>query len=107
LSVALRGDDGVRYYGSHLTRVVAGIRARIRVRAGQQLGTVGKTGNASNICHLHFGISPPCAGRKDWWIRRGVIAPAAFLDAWRAGTARSAAEKMAQWRRTHGCPPPP
>jgi murein DD-endopeptidase MepM/ murein hydrolase activator NlpD len=107
LSVSIRGHDGVRYYGSHLTRVTAGIEAGVQVRAGQQVGSVGKTGNASNICHLHFGISPPCAGTKDWWIRRGVIWPAAYLDSWRAGTGRSAAPAVTQYRRAKGCPPPP
>ena len=107
LSVSLRGSDGVRYYGSHLTRVLPGIEAGVRVRAGQQVGTVGKTGNASNICHLHFGISPPCAGTGDWWIRRGVIWPKPFLDAWRSGRSRSAEWAVTSWRQAHGCPSAP
>jgi peptidoglycan LD-endopeptidase LytH len=107
LSVSLRGDDGVRYYGSHLTRVLPGIEAGVRVRAGQQVGTVGRTGNASNVCHLHFGISPVCAGTGDWWIRRGVIWPKQYLDAWRSGNGRSAAAEVTRWRQAHGCPPPP
>src|SRR4029453_18957770 len=41
LSVAIRGDDGVRYYGSHLSKVTAGIKAGVRVTAGQSLGQVG------------------------------------------------------------------
>jgi murein DD-endopeptidase MepM/ murein hydrolase activator NlpD len=107
LSVSIRGNDGVRYYGSHLTRVLPGIEAGVRVRAGQQVGTVGKTGNASNICHLHFGISPLCAGTEDWWIRRGVIWPKQYLDAWRAGTPRSPASQVTKWRQANGCPPEP
>ena len=63
LSVSLLGDDGVRYYGSHLSVVTSGVDAGVRVRAGQQLGKVGRTGNANNVCHVHFGISPPCAGQ--------------------------------------------
>jgi peptidoglycan LD-endopeptidase LytH len=107
LSVSIRGDDGVRYYGSHLTRVLPGISAGVRVKAGQQIGTVGKTGNASNVCHLHFGISPLCAGTKDWWIRRGVIWPATYLDAWRAGSSRAPVSEVSTWRRKHRCPPNP
>ena len=55
---------------------------------------VGKTGNAS-VCHLHFGISPPCARTGDWWIRRGVIWPWPYLDAWRVGAVRSPATEVA------------
>ena len=98
LSVSVRGDDGVRYYGSHLSALAAGIDRGVRVRAGQRLGAVGRTGNANNVCHLHFGISPPCAGTGDWWMRRGVIWPAPYLRAWRRGEARSAAAAVAAVR---------
>jgi peptidoglycan LD-endopeptidase LytH len=101
--VSILGDDGVRYYGSHLSTVSSGINPRIRVRAGQQLGAVGETGDAS-ACHLHFGISPPCARTGDWWVRRGVIWPYTYLDAWRAGTARSPASAVASWKAKNGCP---
>lgn len=103
-SVSLLGDDGVRYYGSHLTTVASGVEAGVRVRAGQRLGTVGRTGNANNVCHLHFGISPPCRRTGDWWIRRGVVWPAPFLDAWRRHSNRSPAETVSRWHREHGCP---
>lgn len=107
LSVSLLGDDGVRYYGSHLSVVATGIEAKARVRAGQQLGLVGRTGNANNVCHLHFGISPPCPGRDGWWIRRGVVWPARYLDAWRRGVNREPAAEVRAWHRKHGCPPAP
>lgn len=107
LSVAVLGDDGVRYYGSHLTEVAAGLEPGVRVVAGQQLGTVGRTGNANNVCHLHFGISPPCPGKDGWWIRRGVVWPAPYLDAWRRGVNRSPAVAVADWQRRHGCPKEP
>ncbi|WP_018254746.1 M23 family metallopeptidase [Salinispora mooreana] len=107
LSVAVLGDDGVRYYGSHLTEVAAGLDPGVRVAAGQQLGTVGRTGNANNVCHLHFGISPPCPGKDGWWIRRGVVWPAPYLDAWRRGVNRSPAVEVADWQRRHGCPKEP
>ncbi|GIG85088.1 hypothetical protein Pen02_00240 [Plantactinospora endophytica] len=106
-SVSLLGDDGVRYYGSHLTTVAGGIEAGVRVRPGQQVGTVGKTGNANNVCHLHFGISPPCQKTADWWIRRGVVWPASFLDAWRKKRNTSPSAKVKDWRADNGCPKAP
>ncbi|MFG3709143.1 M23 family metallopeptidase [Micromonospora sp. NPDC047670] len=107
LSVSLLGDDGVRYYGSHLREIADGIDAGVRVRAGQRLGAVGKTGNANNVCHLHFGISPPCTGRDGWWIRRGVVWPAPYLDSWRRKGNREPAAEVAAWHRRHGCPKAP
>lgn len=106
-SVSLLGDDGVRYYGSHLTEVAGGVEAGVRVRAGQQVGTVGRTGNANNVCHLHFGISPPCGGTDDWWIRRGVVWPAPYLDAWKKQDNRSPTDTVTAWHRKHGCPEKP
>jgi murein DD-endopeptidase MepM/ murein hydrolase activator NlpD len=106
LYVSLLGDDGVRYYGSHLRLVLSGIDANVRVRAGQVLGQVGDTGDAG-VCHLHFGISPPCARTADWWVRRGVIWPWSYLDAWRAGTAKSPAPEITEWAKKYGCPGAP
>jgi murein DD-endopeptidase MepM/ murein hydrolase activator NlpD len=107
LSVSLLGDDGVRYYGSHLTVVQSGIEAGVRVRAGQRLGTVGKTGNANNVCHLHFGISPACKRTGDWWIRRGVVWPAPFLNDWRKKKSTSPVSKVASYKASNGCPSAP
>ncbi|MFR9780264.1 M23 family metallopeptidase [Micromonospora sp. MS34] len=107
LSVSLLGDDGVRYYGSHLSAVAAGIDAGVRVHAGQPLGKVGHTGNANNVCHLHFGLSPQCTGHDDWWIRRGVIWPAPYLNSWRRGGSRGPATEVAAWQKKHGCPKAP
>ena len=81
--VSIIGNDGVRYYGSHLMRVAAGIRPGVRVRRGQTLGRVGHSGDAS-ATHLHFGISWPTR-HGIWWVRRGEVWPWPFLDAWRSG----------------------
>ncbi len=105
--VSLLGDDTVRYYGSHLAQVTVGIEAGVRVRAGQQIGTVGRTGNANNVCHLHFGISPPCQRTGDWWIRRGVVWPAPFLNGWRKKISKSPTDKVDAWYRDQGCPTAP
>jgi murein DD-endopeptidase MepM/ murein hydrolase activator NlpD len=106
LYVSLLGDDGVRYYGSHLRTVKTGIDKGVRVRAGQQIAIVGDTGDAS-ACHLHFGISPPCARTGDWWVRRGVIWPYSYLDSWRAGGRASPVRAITAWHKAHGCPKSP
>ncbi|MDR7279856.1 M23 family metallopeptidase [Catenuloplanes atrovinosus] len=105
--VSLVGDDGVRYYGSHMSLVDSGIEPGVRVRAGQRLGNVGKTGNANNVCHLHFGISPACAEAGDWWIRRGAVWPAPFLDSWREQGGASPVAKVAEYTQANGCPKAP
>ena len=85
LSVAIIGDDGVRYYGSHLSSIQTGIKPGVRVEAGQLLGTIGHTGDARNTTsHLHFGISRP-SYPEDWKARRGEVDPYAYLFAWRSG----------------------
>ncbi|GAB4204701.1 MAG: hypothetical protein OHK0022_30100 [Roseiflexaceae bacterium] len=85
ISVAIVGDDGVRYYGSHLSSVSEGITPGARVEAGQVLGLTGKSGNArSTPAHLHFGISRPTMP-DDWRTRRGQLPPYPYLKAWERG----------------------
>jgi peptidoglycan LD-endopeptidase LytH len=87
LSVAMIGDDGVRYYGSHLSAISEGIVVGARVTAGQPLGLTGNSGNArSTPPHLHFGISQPTTP-DDWSVRRGQISPYPYLKAWERGEA--------------------
>jgi peptidoglycan LD-endopeptidase LytH len=87
LSVAMIGDDGVRYYGSHLSAISDGIVVGARVAAGQPLGLTGNSGNArSTPPHLHFGISRPTTP-DDWSVRRGQISPYPYLQAWERGEA--------------------
>lgn len=107
LSFTLVGDDGVRYYGSHLASIEPAMAAGTRLEQGDLIGLVGDTGNAAGTgCHLHFGISPPC-GLGDWQVRRGTIGPAPFLDAWRSGdTSASPLSEVQVWREQHSdeCP---
>jgi murein DD-endopeptidase MepM/ murein hydrolase activator NlpD len=103
LFVSILGADGVRYYSSHFSTIVPALAPGAAVRPGAVIGKVGRTGNAHNICHVHFGISPPCRRIGDWWIRRGVLYPWASLDSWRAGGQRSPAADVAAWQRTNGC----
>ena len=106
LFVSLLGDDGVRYYGSHLSAVAAGINPGVRVKSGQVLGTTGDSGDAS-ACHLHFGISPPCAKQGDWWNQRGTLYPWPYLDSWRAGGQKSPVAAVQKWHKSNGCPAKP
>lgn len=85
LSVAVVGDDGVRYYSSHLSSVAPGIEPGVRVRSGQLLGQSGRSGNAADTPpHLHFGISRPTTP-DDWAVRRGEVNPFPYLEAWARG----------------------
>jgi peptidoglycan LD-endopeptidase LytH len=106
LSVSLLGDDGVRYYGSHLSAINPDINPGAHVTTGQTLGKIGRTGDAG-ACHLHFGISPPCAKVGDWWIQRGTIYPWPYLDAWRKRQPKSAVAAVAAWHAKYGCPAKP
>ena len=97
LSVSIIGDDGVRYYGSHLSSIVASIVPGLRVTAGQLLGRVGSTGSARGTApHLHFGISWPTPSQSNvWWVRRGMVLPWKYLDAWKKGSDLSPAKEVA------------
>ena len=55
---------------------------------------------------LHFGLSPVC-GPGDWWNRRGVVTPYAYLKAWQKGTQRSPVPAVTAWQQKHGCPTSP
>ncbi|WP_206685770.1 M23 family metallopeptidase [Kribbella qitaiheensis] len=102
LAVSVVGVDGVRYYGSHLSAIGAGIAPGVQVRAGQLLGLTGKTGSARfTPAHLHFAISwPTSAG--NWWIRRGAVAPQVFLTAWHQGKVVSPVAAVARAKRAYG-----
>ncbi|MBB5084226.1 hypothetical protein HNR40_009734 [Nonomuraea endophytica] len=83
--VTLIGDDGVRYLGGHLDSVTEGLAPGAKVKAGQVLGQVGKSGNARDTgANLYFAISWK-TGPAYWWVRRGMVEPWAYLDAWAEG----------------------
>jgi murein DD-endopeptidase MepM/ murein hydrolase activator NlpD len=106
-AVSVVGVDGVRYYGSHLESVAAGIAPGVRVRAGQPLGRVGNSGSARvTPVHLHFGLSWPTRPGI-WWVRRGVVYPWRYLDSWRAGGNLSPARAVRAARATAGREVPP
>lgn len=103
LSVSIIGDDGVRYYGSHLSKVEVGIESGVRVEAGQKLGEIGRTGSARGIPrpHLHFGISYQTQP-GDWEIRRGAIKPWKYLEAWKKGESLSPVKEVANAKKRAG-----
>jgi len=91
LSISLIGDDGNRYYGSHLSKIEANIVPGYKVATGEKLGEIGSSGSAKGTKpHLHFGISYP-TDKGVWWIRRGVglekgkTSPWKYLQAWQVG----------------------
>ncbi len=94
-SVAILGDDGVRYYAAHFATIEDRVVPDTLVTAGSPLGTVGRTGRAS-ACHVHFGISPPCPD-KEFSVRRGVVWPFPYLDAWKRGEQLSPVDEVAAW----------
>jgi murein DD-endopeptidase MepM/ murein hydrolase activator NlpD len=102
-SVAVIGDDGVRYYGSHYDTIEAATVSGTRVSVGTVLGAMGKTGDTT-VCHLHFGLSVPCPG-AEWSVRRGIVWPWPYLDAWKAGQNLSPQDEVRTWRAAHptGC----
>ena len=108
LYVSIIGDDGVRYYGSHLRTIPASIQPGVLVLAGRLLGTVGTTGSARGTAsHLHFGISWPTPA-DTWWVRRGEVLPWKYLDAWKKGKDLSPVKEVnARKLKTGEIPPVP
>jgi len=96
-SVAILGDDGIRYYGAHFESIEASLAVGARVAAGDPIARVGRSGDTS-VCHVHFGLSFPCPG-VEWEVRRGVVWPWPYLDAWRAGREASPVAELAALER--------
>jgi len=106
LSVSIIGEDGVRYYGSHLRSIPASIQPGVSVMAGRILGAIGATGSARGTSpHLHFGISWPTPA-DTWWVRRGEVLPWKYLDAWKSGKDLSPVKEVAALKEKVGEIPP-
>jgi murein DD-endopeptidase MepM/ murein hydrolase activator NlpD len=106
LSVSIIGDDGVRYYGSHLRSIPESVQPGVAVVAGDVLGAIGSTGSARGTApHLHFGISWPTPP-DTWWVRRGEVLPWRYLDAWKKGKDLSPVKAVAARKAKVGEIPP-
>lgn len=83
LTITLQGDDGVRYFFSHLGRVK--VLKNQRVSAGDWIGVMGSSGNARiTRCHTHLGMSRVCP-LAEVYLLQGEIWPQKYLDAWKKG----------------------
>lgn len=73
ITVYVRSPDRRRiYYYAHLDRYAPGLAERQRVWAGDLLGFVGATGDASpDAPHLHFAIEQ-VEPQEGWWQGRAV-----------------------------------
>ncbi|CAB4854579.1 unannotated protein [freshwater metagenome] len=106
LYVSIIGEDGLRYYGSHLQSIPASIQPGVSVIAGRVLGSIGTTGSARGTAsHLHFGISWPTPA-DTWWVRRGEVLPWKYLDAWKKGKDLSPVKEVNARRLKVGEIPP-
>ena len=107
LFISIIGDDGVRYYGSHLSKIADGMEPGVRVSSGDLIGYVGATGDSRGLApHVHFGISWPTPSQTNvWWVRRGELYPWKYLDAWRAGKDLSPAKSVLALQKKIGTIP--
>ena len=63
LKIWLYGDNGTKYFYCHMDGIADGISGGVHVRAGQLVGYVGDSGNASGgPCHVHFEMHPGGGG---------------------------------------------
>ena len=92
LSITVQGDDGVRYFFSHLGRIK--VVKNQRVSAGDWIGVMGSSGNARvTRCHTHLGMSRVCPV-VEAFLLQGEIWPQKYLKAWRAGRQLSPVKEM-------------
>lgn len=102
LSLSIIGDDGVRYYGSHLSYISPKMVPGYRVAVGEVMARVGVSGDARGTApHLHFGISWSTP-KGIWWVRRGELYPWKYLDAWKVGKDLSPATSVAALEKKVG-----
>lgn len=81
IAIELEGDDGYRYYYAHLTDPQIPSDAYGRgVRAGERLGTIGRTGRWSRYIetHLHFSVTDRrgrVVNAADWFEELFALSP--------------------------------
>ena len=84
---------------NQIASLANGIDVGAPVLAGDPVGIVGETGDAS-ACHVHFGISFPCEN-DEWWVRRGLVWPWPYLDAWKSGLDVSPIDEVTAFMSDH------
>ena len=103
LSISIIGEDGVRYYASHFSKIdTAVVYVGAKVNGGDKLALVGNSGSARGTApHVHFGISWPT--QKDiWWVRRGAVNPFKYLKSWQSGKDLSPASEVLKLKNKMG-----
>ncbi|TVR67728.1 MAG: M23 family metallopeptidase [Spirochaetaceae bacterium] len=81
IALILDGDDGYRYYYAHLSRSVIEVgEAPRRVRPGDRLGTIGRSGRWSRYLetHLHFSVTDgdgQFLNGADWFLHHFGLEP--------------------------------
>jgi murein DD-endopeptidase MepM/ murein hydrolase activator NlpD len=103
LTITLTGDDGVRYFFSHLGRIK--VLMNQRVSAGDWIGVMGSSGNARvTRCHTHFGMSRVCP-LAEVYLLQGEIWPQKYLDAWKNGKQLSPRKEIVKLQKKdqRGC----
>jgi Peptidase family M23 len=77
----LRDAQGNRFYYAHLSGYTKFGKSGTQVKAGQQLGFIGNTGDAfTTPHHLHFEIHPVALLYLAY---AGAVDPTKYLDAWK------------------------
>lgn len=80
--IAIEHSGGLRSLYIHLDELRSDIEVGQRVRAGEPIGTMGRTGFAIGRAHLHFAITQRIDGRR-WYVdpepmlRQAVVLPEA------------------------------
>ena len=97
LTITVQGDDGVRYFFSHLGRIK--VLKNQRVAAGDWIGVMGSSGNARvTRCHTHFGMSRVCP-LAEVYLLQGEIWPQKYLNAWKNGEQLSPRKEIRKLER--------
>ena len=80
----LRDKQGNRFYYAHLSGYTRLAKNGNHVRAGQQLGFVGNTGDAfTTPRHLHFEVHPKRFRKLGY---NGAVDPTTYLESWKRVT---------------------
>lgn len=79
-TIYVRSTDGKTiYYYAHLQKYAPGLTEGQRIRRGQRLGAVGRTGNAAGDApHLHFAMLRTTAD-AEWWEPANAVNPYPLL----------------------------